>query len=173
MNKQELYMHKDEIVRLYKEDKMSSPKLAKIYNTNFKMILDLLKKEGVVIRKAAPYLFGADNHTWKGGRILNGEGYSMIKTEGHPRANDGGYVFEHILIWEKVHNKYLPKGYVVHHLNGVKTDNRPENLVAMLRGAHASITDVYKQRIRELEAEVKLLEKALDNSQMIFKVSEN
>ena len=50
--------------------------------------------------------------------------------------NDCGYVivrrngkkyFEHRLVWQEV-NGQIPNGYVIHHKNGIKTDNRIDNL---------------------------------------------
>lgn len=55
------------------------------------------------------------------------------------RLPDGTSQYEHILVWEKVHGRKLPKGYVVHHLNGDPLDNRPENLMMMEHGAHVSL----------------------------------
>jgi len=37
-------------------------------------------------------------------------------------------VFERILIVEEVLGRYLFEGETVHHMNGVKDDNRPEHL---------------------------------------------
>ncbi len=121
---------------------------------------------------------GDKNFNWKGGRVLfkshaRDSNYILIRGSGHPKEQKNGYIFEHILIWEQVHNKRLPEGWIIHHLNGVGTDNRPENLVALPRQKHDSILSAKAQRIRILEAQVKLLEQALTNSQMIFNIGEN
>jgi hypothetical protein len=55
-------------------------------------------------------------------------GYVMRRVPGHPRASDRSpHVFEHILVMEQVLGRYLFEGETVHHVNGVKDDNRPEN----------------------------------------------
>jgi hypothetical protein len=46
----------------------------------------------------------------------------------HPRADKGRYVFEHVLVMEDILGRYLLPGENIHHLNGVRDDNRPENL---------------------------------------------
>jgi uncharacterized protein (UPF0297 family) len=71
---------------------------------------------------------GKNNRNWKGGYVINGDGYKMIKQKGHPRANKDDYVFEHIIIMEKYIGRYLTDSEEVHHINEIKTDNRPENL---------------------------------------------
>lgn len=47
---------------------------------------------------------------------------------GHPRVRRSPYVFEQILIAEELLGRYLRRGESVHHRNGVRDDNRPENL---------------------------------------------
>ncbi|MEY2469734.1 MAG: hypothetical protein QOF21_2432 [Actinomycetota bacterium] len=65
---------------------------------------------------------------WKGGKTNQG-GYRLVIARGHPRGTGrSSYVFEHILAMENFLGRYLVPGETVHHVNGVKDDNRLENL---------------------------------------------
>ncbi len=69
-----------------------------------------------------------------------------IRSHGKKRIDSVGYITvptgssmrkrEHVLIWEAFHKQEVPKGWVVHHKNEIRTDNRIENLEAMPRGDH-------------------------------------
>jgi len=93
-----------------------------------------------------------NNGHWKGGRRMS-RGYVMIYCPDHSRAPKYGYIPEHILIWEQEHGCPVPEGHVIHHLNGIKTDNRPENLAAISKRKHESYTFIHalQARIREVE----------------------
>ena len=67
-------------------------------------------------------------HLPSGGRTTDPDGYVLLKANGHPQANSGGYVREHRLVMERTLGRYLLPEEVVHHINGLKDDNRPENL---------------------------------------------
>jgi len=76
---------------------------------------------------------GAANGNWRGGRTKHEAGYLMVKLHGHPRGGSQGYVFEHILVMEHLLGRHLLPDETVHHLNGVKDDNRAENLELWVR----------------------------------------
>jgi len=83
---------------------------------------------------------GDRNGHWKGGRTYHHAGYVMRRVPEHPRAKrNGGYVFEHVLVMEEMLGRFLVAGETVHHLNGVKDDNRPENLELWTRPQPAGV----------------------------------
>lgn len=82
---------------------------------------------------------GENNGRWKGG-IMKKQGYVLVRTEGHPNAEKRGkYVEQHILVMEKCLGRYLTKDEVIHHINGIRDDNRIENLQLVTRSEHATI----------------------------------
>lgn len=47
----------------------------------------------------------------------------------HPRAKPNGYVFEHVLVAEKLLGRALLADEVVHHIDGNKQNNDIENIM--------------------------------------------
>lgn len=106
---------------------------------------------------------------WGGGSFNAGSGgaYVYIWSKGHPHANKQGYVMEHRLVMEQMLGRYLTQEEIVHHRNGKKDDNRPENLELTRRGDHTRKHFEDSFKISELEkdlAEYRRRFGPLDNS---------
>jgi hypothetical protein len=85
---------------------------------------------------------GEKNPNWKGGRHKMKGGYIQVCT-------GNGHSLEHRLVMEKHLGRKLEIWETVHHINGVKDDNRLENLKLLPGIEHNSkIQEVYLENLR-------------------------
>jgi hypothetical protein len=80
---------------------------------------------------------GPESHSWKGGRRITSGGYVEIHMPSHHRARKNGYVFEHIVVAEKKEGRRMSRDECVHHADGNKENNSPENIIVIKRSAHS------------------------------------
>jgi hypothetical protein len=70
------------------------------------------------------------NSNWRGGRSVASNGYVIVRVGvDHHLADVRGYAYEHRLVAEQKAGRRLRPGEQIHHINGNKQDNRPENIV--------------------------------------------
>ena len=105
------------------------------------------RKVGATRGRANKYLKGHNRRgvrsaKWKGGRIINSDGYVLIWMPTHPRAHNG-YIAEHIVVVEKSFGRELLKTEAVHHINQDRTDNYLGNL--MVFSSHSSHLAFHKR----------------------------
>ena len=95
--------------------------------------------KGVYIRKKG-WQDKEKNHNWKGG-VTHKNGYKWVRNWGHINVDKRGYVAEHRMVMEKKLGRYLNSSEEVHHINGIKDDNRIENLILVVKDRHFSEVD--------------------------------
>lgn len=72
---------------------------------------------------------GQFHHAWRGGLWKHHSGYVYVYRSDHPHHDKDKYIKRSHAIMESVLGRILNPGEVVHHLNEVKDDDRPENLM--------------------------------------------
>lgn len=132
---------KQQIVKEYQSGK-SSWLVAKEFGISKSTVRYYCDKFGVPMRRSALGRTGADNPYWRGGRHVTSGGYiwayilpddpfiSMAVT-----SNGRRYVPEHRLVMARLLGRPLRADETVHHLNGLRDDNRLENL-QLRQGQH-------------------------------------
>ena len=66
-------------------------------------------------------------------------GYVLVYCPMHPHAHNDGYIGFHRVIVERELGRYLTEDEVVHHINHIRDDNRPENLMLMDKTEHCAM----------------------------------
>lgn len=82
---------------------------------------------------------GEGTPNFKGYRRRTNKGYYRRYVPWHPKAGKDGLVMEHRLVMEGLIGRILEDYEVVHHINGDKSDNRPENLQLMTISEHSTL----------------------------------
>ncbi len=78
---------------------------------------------------------GDKSHAWKGGEITV-KGRVLIHKPRHSRATSLGYVLRYHLIAEEATGNPIPKGVVIHHVDGTKNHDVNTNLVVCENDAY-------------------------------------
>ena len=123
-----------EIIKLYNIG-LSSIEIGKIVNRGKTTVRRVLKQKDIHIRGHLEANVKGEKHAkW------NKSGKYISKLRGYVYIRVGKkWKKEHTEVWEKFHNKTVPKNMVIHHIDENKTNNDIENLMLLTIGEHNTI----------------------------------
>lgn len=108
---------------------------------------------------------GNRSYNWKGGSALRADGYVEVWVSPndffYPMASMRGYVLEHRLVMAKHLNRHLLSWEVVHHKNGVRSDNRIENLNILKCQSDHLVSIRMQRQINKQQEEIEILKKRI------------
>lgn len=160
-----------DLYELYVKDKLTMKEIANKKGCTFNAVSVRLRRDYIPRRTRSESAFivwsrphkkggtsGKECNLWRGGRKTV-HGYILVRIPNHPYSGKNGYVPQHRLVVEKRLGRYLLPSEKVHHINGIKDDNRDENLQLFSCQAEHLTTIISGKRIAKLELEVKNLAK--------------
>lgn len=100
---------------------------------------------------------GQNSPTWKDGREIDKGGYILVwispDSPFYPMVDSRGYVREHRLVVAQSLGRCLKSYEIVHHINGIRDDNRIENLQLLSSQVEHLPSMFLMEYIKELERE--------------------
>lgn len=148
------YKHRDKILEMYTVNKYSITKIDKLLGINSRSSVEsIIRLSGIEIRPMSFYMTMEKNPNYKTGRTIE-HGYIKLA------IGKGKQQFEHRIIMEKLLGRKLLRNEHIHHLNGIKNDNRIENLSVLTSKPHGEYhakqynewKKMYQDRIYALES---------------------
>lgn len=127
------HQHRD-LLRQMAAQGASLSEIARQVGTNKRHVLAYLERHQIPYTpwdRTAP----ENNPAWRGGRVIDKDGYVLVKASDHPNRDRHGYVREHRIVMERHLGRLLTADEVVHHKDGDKQNNDPANLEVYQRNA--------------------------------------
>lgn len=122
----------EDLNRLYWECGMSVRQIADLLQVDDATLHSHMRRSGIKLRAQKQSMkTGRKSPNWKGGTYKTIDGYTRLSSG--KRRN----MLEHRMVAEQILGRKLRTGEMVHHINGMRDDNRNINLLICTRSYHA------------------------------------
>lgn len=146
---------KEKLYELYHTQRLNATEIGVMYSCGASTVRRKAEEFGICKGKGkARVPRGADHWSWRGGKHEDGRGYIRLRMPGHPNANKNGYVLEHRYVAAEQLGRPLASTEEVHHIDGNKHNNKPDNLIVVPKGEHQKLHARVCQELQALRAEV-------------------
>jgi len=136
-----VYVSRDALIRQMCQEGKSLSEMCRVLGGHKEDLKYYLESNNIPHKTFSKVNHGAANGRWMGGRIIDDDGYVLVKDRNHPNCDRHGYVREHRLVIEHKIGRYLSPSEVVHHIDGNKQNNSLDNLEIFGRnGEHLAKT---------------------------------
>lgn len=115
--------------KLYEEG-ATLTEVAERFGIDRRTVSRRIRKSGGKIRSRSKRASGTKNSQWRGGHRRTKDGYVLIY------VGVQKYVLEHRMVMERKLGRKLEPHEIVHHINEIRDDNRPENLKLVTTTSH-------------------------------------
>lgn len=123
-----MWISRDELHRLYVEEGWSKRRLTEHLGISGSALSQWLRRYDIRLSDEEARRRQGIGRTFEGRRTL-AKGYCFLLRPNHPYSSRDGYVCEHRLVVEGIIGRPVAPQEQVHHVNMLKHDNRPENLI--------------------------------------------
>ncbi|MHA1360894.1 MAG: hypothetical protein ACTSRC_22460 [Candidatus Helarchaeota archaeon] len=123
VNPRKIVISKEQIEMLYSEG-LTMEDIAKKLGTTKRVIHLRMQEYNIPRRKTV----GKNHGSWKGGKIIK-NGYPATYNPEHPRAMKIGYVYDHILVGEKILGRTPRRSEPIHHIDFDRKNSNEDNLI--------------------------------------------
>jgi len=154
---------KEQLYELHHVQDLSAETIGKMFKCSGSAVRRRLVELGIPKGSGNHRAMSGPSHwSWRGGQYRDAGGYVRVRCPGHPNAGKNGYVLEHRKVAAELIGRPLRSDEEVHHVDGDKTNNAPENLVVIPRGKHQKLHAHICRELLSLQREVARLRGGCD-----------